>query len=277
MGTAPEGPLTKVELLCILLPTGGALSYPAFLSDSFFLAELRFTSEKPSLQSCAYLLHETTPRLCIINTRRGSCGVRPMPNGNTSPSCWPGCTGLRASPTRVADQSRYAGTTAVSSRLRCACCLMNRLPTLRTRAQRITAIRCVWISDSCAPAVCVRQTCGMAISPAEVRRFDFERMECPACGEPKSTGGFECNGLWLLKNSPSRNSQKFHSARMRYKRRSRFWWTFSTPPRGQSFQKRGFSTTTRFIRQQSETSAVVFTKKPRQKERRRGGVKACLR
>ena len=35
----------------------------------------------------------------------------------------------------------------------------------------------------CAPAVCVRQTCGMAISPAEVRRFDFERMECPACGE----------------------------------------------------------------------------------------------
>jgi hypothetical protein len=26
-----------------------------------------------------------------------------MPNGNTSPGCWPGCTGLRACPTRVAD------------------------------------------------------------------------------------------------------------------------------------------------------------------------------
>ena len=25
--------------------------------------------------------------------------------------------------------------------------------------------------------------CGKAISPAEVRRIDFERMECPACGE----------------------------------------------------------------------------------------------
>ena len=25
--------------------------------------------------------------------------------------------------------------------------------------------------------------CGKAISPAEVRRIDFERIECPACGE----------------------------------------------------------------------------------------------
>jgi ribosomal protein S27AE len=30
-------------------------------------------------------------------------------------------------------------------------------------------------------AVCPK--CGKAISPAEVRRIDFERMECPACGE----------------------------------------------------------------------------------------------
>src|ERR1700694_4199327 len=30
---------------------------------------------------------------------------------------------------------------------------------------------------------------------------------------------------WLLKNSHSRSSQKFHRARMPYKRRSRFWWT----------------------------------------------------
>src|SRR6185503_5741294 len=46
--------------------------------------------------------------------------------------------------------------------------------------------------------------------------------------------------LWLLKNSRSRRSQKFHSARMPYKRRSRFWWTFSIPRLGQFFQKRGF-------------------------------------
>src|SRR5580692_1743519 len=48
----------------------------------------------------------------------------------------------------------------------------------------------------CAPAVCVRQTCGMAISPAEVRRFDFERYGVPSvrrtvCAGPESTGGFE--------------------------------------------------------------------------------------
>ncbi len=30
-------------------------------------------------------------------------------------------------------------------------------------------------------AVCPK--CGKKISPAEVRRTDFERMECPACGE----------------------------------------------------------------------------------------------
>jgi hypothetical protein len=46
--------------------------------------------------------------------------------------------------------------------------------------------------------------------------------------------------LWLLKNSHSRSSQKFHRARMPYKRRSRFWWTFSIPPPGPFFQKRGF-------------------------------------
>jgi predicted RNA-binding Zn-ribbon protein involved in translation (DUF1610 family) len=30
-------------------------------------------------------------------------------------------------------------------------------------------------------AVCPK--CGKAISPAEVRRVDFERIECPLCGE----------------------------------------------------------------------------------------------
>ena len=45
---------------------------------------------------------------------------------------------------------------------------------------------------------------------------------------------------WLLKNSNSRSSHKFHRARMPYKRRSRFWWTFSIPLPGQFFQKRGF-------------------------------------
>jgi hypothetical protein len=205
-----------------------------------------------------------------------------MPTGLGSAERWQACTGRYRCRRRTARRSECDGTTADLIVPRFACCRRGRLPTLRTRAQGITAIRCVRISDSCAPVVSVRQTCGMAISPAEVRRFDFERMECPACGErfvpvPSQPGVLRCNGLWLLKNSPSRNSQKFHGARMRYKRRSLLWWAFSTPPPGQSFQKRGFSTATRFIRQQSETSAVVFTKKPRQKERRRGGVKACLR
>jgi predicted RNA-binding Zn-ribbon protein involved in translation (DUF1610 family) len=35
-------------------------------------------------------------------------------------------------------------------------------------------------------AVCPK--CGKAISPAEVRRVDFERMECPACGERFAPG-----------------------------------------------------------------------------------------
>jgi ribosomal protein S27AE len=30
-------------------------------------------------------------------------------------------------------------------------------------------------------AVCPK--CGKSISPAEVRRIDFERIECPVCGE----------------------------------------------------------------------------------------------
>ena len=45
---------------------------------------------------------------------------------------------------------------------------------------------------------------------------------------------------WVLKNSHSRSPQKFHRARMPYKRRSRFWWTFSTPRLGQFFQNREF-------------------------------------
>jgi hypothetical protein len=183
-----------------------------------------------------------------------------MPNGNTSPG-WPGCTGLRACPTRVADQSRYAGTTAASSRLRCTCCLMSRLPPSRTRARRIIAIRCPVTGASYAPAVCVRQTCGMAISPAEVRRFDFERYGVPSvrrtvCAGPESTGGFECNGLWLLKNSHSRSSQKFHRARMPYKRRSRFWWTFPIPPLGQFFQKRGGNSHTCLCHSSNHTASI---------------------
>src|SRR5882724_3691428 len=46
--------------------------------------------------------------------------------------------------------------------------------------------------------------------------------------------------LEMLKNSHSRSPQKFHRARMPDKRRSRFWWTFSTPRRGQFFQNREF-------------------------------------
>jgi L-lysine 2,3-aminomutase len=159
-----------------------------------------------------------------------------MPTGLGSAERWQACTGRYQCRRRTARRSECDGTTVDLIVPRFAYCRRGRLPTLRTRAHRITAIRCVRISDSCAPVVCVRRTCVMAISPAEVRRFDFERMECPVrrtvCSSPESTGGFECNGLWLLKNSPSRNSQKFHGARMRYKRRSLFWWTFSTPPPG---------------------------------------------
>ena len=47
----------------------------------------------------------------------------------------------------------------------------------------------------------------MAILRAEVRRFDFERMECPAWGErfvpvPSQPVGFECSGLYI--NYPHR-------------------------------------------------------------------------
>ena len=53
-----------------------------------------------------------------------------------------------------------------------------------------------------------------------------------------------CKQAWLLKNSHSRSSQKFHRARMPYKRRSRFWWTFSIPRRDSFFKRGGFSTAT---------------------------------
>ena len=42
----------------------------------------------------------------------------------------------------------------------------------------------VWSSSACdesIDAVCPK--CGKAISPAEVQRIDFERIECSACGE----------------------------------------------------------------------------------------------
>ena len=50
----------------------------------------------------------------------------------------------------------------------------------------------------------------------------------------------KCNREWLLKNSLARNPPKFQRARRPYKRRSRFWWTFSIPRLGPFFQKRGF-------------------------------------
>ncbi len=42
-------------------------------------------------------------------------------------------------------------------------------------------------------AVCTK--CGKVIPPAEVRRIDFERIECPVCGErfvpvPRANRGF---------------------------------------------------------------------------------------
>ena len=36
-------------------------------------------------------------------------------------------------------------------------------------------------------AVCPE--CGKSISPVEVRHIDFERIECPACGERFAPGG----------------------------------------------------------------------------------------
>src|SRR5882672_7606790 len=60
----------------------------------------------------------------------------------------------------------------------------------------------------------------------------------PLLGRPETVVGVIA--LWLLKNSHSRSSQKFRRARMPYKRRSGFWWTFSIPRLGQFFQKRGF-------------------------------------
>jgi ribosomal protein L37AE/L43A len=37
-------------------------------------------------------------------------------------------------------------------------------------------------------AICPK--CGKAISPAEVKRVDFEHIECPACGERFAPGQF---------------------------------------------------------------------------------------
>ena len=59
----------------------------------------------------------------------------------------------------------------------------------------------------------------------------------------------ERNREWLLKNSYLRSSQKFHRARMPYKRRSRFWWTFSIPRPRQFFQKREFFNSHGILRQ----------------------------
>jgi hypothetical protein len=51
--------------------------------------------------------------------------------------------------------------------LRFACCrLRSQLPTLRTHAQKITAVRYPATRDSSAPAACVRQTCALNITTA---------------------------------------------------------------------------------------------------------------
>jgi len=57
---------------------------------------------------------------------------------------------------------------------------------------------------------------------------------------PNTRHDYCCKIAWLLKNSHSRNSPKFHRAKMPYKRRSRFWWTFSIPSPGPFFSKQGF-------------------------------------
>ncbi len=69
---------------------------------------------------------------------------------------------------------------------------------------RITAIQCPQMRDFCVPAECVRQTCGMAISPAEVSALTLsvwsaQRAENGLC-RSRVNRGFERNGLWLLKN-----------------------------------------------------------------------------
>ncbi len=70
---------------------------------------------------------------------------------------------------------------------------------------------------------------------------------------------------WVLKNSHSRSPQKFHRARMPYKRRSRFWWTFSTPRLEQFFQNREFFNSHRrshqlapFVRQKPRSMQIAI-------------------
>ena len=48
---------------------------------------------------------------------------------------------------------------------------------------RITAIQCPQMRDFCVPAECVRQDVRDGHFARRGERFDFERMECPACGE----------------------------------------------------------------------------------------------
>jgi hypothetical protein len=63
--------------------------------------------------------------------------------------------------------------------------------------------------------------------------------------------GFERYRLWVLKKSFPQDSPKQNRARMTYKRRSRFCWTFSIPRRGQGFQKREFFNSHAWFRQLS--------------------------
>ena len=53
-------------------------------------------------------------------------------------------------------------------------------------------------------------------------------MNVVALSYPKLSG-FECNRLWLLKNSLARKPQKKDRVRMLYKRLSLLGWTFSIP------------------------------------------------
>ena len=87
----------------------------------------------------------------------------------------------------------------------------------------------------------VHDACSTGGPPFGPRVYLETQPRCPSIrAKVIYSEGTVVNQAWLLKNSHSRSSQKFHRARMPYKRRSRFWWTFSTPRLVQFFQKRGF-------------------------------------
>jgi hypothetical protein len=79
--------------------------------------------------------------------------------------------------------------------------------------------------------------CGEAVGKAALRLIGVEKglgQRVSAGQRPTALvdfwlGGFECNRLWLLKNSFAENSQKKLCDRKPYKRRSPIWWTFTIP------------------------------------------------